>query len=271
MSLFQTLEDKAKQKRRRIGISILRWNDPIRASLEKAKAIADIIVYGDPKYGFNGVTNDNQEEVGRQMVRDYKAGKLDQFVRGQVDDFGTVDEFKKQFGVPDDLRRFGPALMRDAFDREFWMILVSNPEGQTLEQKVRYADGVLAWLKEMFPSFVPKVAVMATCRPGSVGRDPVMTQSYEQAESLVSHLSGEGIESKNVHIEIENAITWSNFIIPANGTIGNQIFRALCYLGRGKILVCPTILPGYGIYEDDSRNEEDWYPHIAAAAAYVKK
>ena len=100
MSLFQTLEDKAKQKRRRIGISILRWNDPIRASLEKAKAIADIIVYGDPKYGFDGLTNNNQEEVGRQMVRDFKAGKLDQFVRGQVDDFGTVDEFKKQFGVP---------------------------------------------------------------------------------------------------------------------------------------------------------------------------
>ncbi|MDD5567322.1 MAG: hypothetical protein PHH01_03960 [Patescibacteria group bacterium] len=270
MSLFQILEDKAKQKRRRIGISILRWNEPIRASLEKAKAIADIIVYGDPQFGFDGVKNDNQEEVGRQMVRDFKAGKLDQFVRGQVDDFGTVDEYKKQFGVLPEMKRLGFGLMRDAHNHEFWMILVSNPEGQTLEDKIRYIDGATNWLTETFPEFKPKVAVMATCRPGSYGRDPVMSKSYDEAEAVVKHLTEKGIEAKNVHIEIENAVTWANIIMASNGTIGNQIFRAVMYLGGGKNLACPTVFPGYGQYEDDSRNEEDWYPHIVAAAAYVK-
>ena len=270
MSLFQTLEDKAKQKRRRIGISILRWNDPIRASLEKAKAIADIIVYGDPKYGFDGLTNNNQEEVGRQMVRDFKAGKLDQFVRGQVDDFGTVDEFKKQFGVPAEMKRLCPGLMHTPLDHEFFLLLCSNPEGQTLEDKIRYVDGTTAWLTETFPELTPKVAVMATCRPGSYGRDPVMSKTYDEAEAVVKHLAEQNIEAKNVHIEIENAVQWANIIMAANGTIGNQIFRAVMYLSGGKNLACPTIFSGHGFYEDDSRNEEDWYPHIVGAAAYVK-
>ncbi|KKW35012.1 MAG: hypothetical protein UY81_C0056G0008 [Candidatus Giovannonibacteria bacterium GW2011_GWA2_53_7] len=270
MSLFETLEVKAKRKRRRIGISILNWNDSIRDSLNKAKAIADIVVYGQPNFGFEGVENDDQEAVGRQMVKDLKAGKIDQFVRGQVDDFGTVDEFKRQFGVPKDMKRLGFGLMRDAHQREFWFLLISNPEGQTLEDKIRYAVGATQWLYETFPDFKPKVAVMATCRPGSYGRDPVMSKSYDEAEAVVKHLTDKDVEAKNVHIEIENAVQWANVIMAANGTIGNQIFRAILYLGGGQNLACPTVFPGYGQYEDDSRNEQDWYPHIVAAAAYVE-
>ena len=111
---------------------------------------------------------------------------------------------------------------------------------------------------------------MATCRPGSYGRDPVMSKSYDEAEAVVKHLTDKDVEAKNVHIEIENAVQWANVIMAANGTIGNQIFRAILYLGGGQNLACPTVFPGYGQYEDDSRNEQDWYPHIVAAAAYVE-
>ena len=270
MSIIITLEDKAKSKRRKIGISILNWNDAIRESIEKAKSVADIVVYGNPQYGFTGMKSDNQEEVGRQMVKDFKSGKLDQFVRGQVDDLGTVDEFKKQYGVPSEMKRLAPGLMRTPLGLEFFLLLCSNPEGQTLEDKIRYVDGTATWLAETFPGFTPKCAIMATCRPGSVGRDPVMTKSYKEAEAVVKYLTDKGVEAKNVSIEIEKAVTWANVIMASNGTIGNQIFRAIVYLGGGKNLVCPTIFPGYGQYEDDSRNEQDWYPHIVAAAAYVK-
>ena len=114
---------------------------------------------------------------------------------------------------------------------------------------------------------------MATCRPGSVGRDPVMTKTYIEAEAIVKHLKSLGYYAENVNIEIERAVKFANLVIPARGTIGNQIFRAIAYLSKGKILACPTYFPGKLIYEDDSRNETDWYPHIlfAAALANMKK
>lgn len=62
---------------------------------------------------------------------------------------------------------------------------------------------------------------------------------------------------------------WVNLIVPSNGTIGNQIFRAIVYLGKGKGLAAPSIFKGTGMYEDDSRNERDWYPHLIAASAWA--
>ncbi len=271
MSLFETLEAKARLKRRRIGISILNWNESIRSSLERAKSVAEIFVYGSPQFGFEGVKDNNQEAVGRQMVRDLKSGKIDQFVRGQVDDFGTVDEFKKLFNIPIGAKRILPCMMQDAYRREFWCLLVSNPEGQSFAEKIWYLNEATHWFKQTFSQFVPKIGIMATCRPGSVGRNPAMTKSFEEAEAVVKHLTGEGINARNFHIELENAIQWANVILPSNGTIGNQIFRTLVYLGNGRLLASPTIFPNYGIYEDDSRNEQDWYPHIVAAVAYANQ
>ncbi|MDP3964831.1 MAG: hypothetical protein Q8Q20_04230, partial [bacterium] len=241
MSLFQQLEDKAKHKRRRIGISIFRWSDQIRESLQHSQEIADVVIYGDPRYDFDGVPVTNEEQIGRLMVQDFKAGKIDQFVRGQVDDFVTVEEYKKLFGVPKDQKRLALSLMRDARGREFFLVLASNPEGQNLEEKIWYIDGVTSWLKGIWPELIPKVAVMATCRPGSYGKDPLMSKSFDEAEAVVKHLTEKGIEAKNVHIELENAAIWANLIMAANGTTGNQIFRALVYLGGGKNYSTPTI------------------------------
>ncbi len=270
MTLFETLEQKAKAKRRKIGISIFRWTDSIEESLEKAKSIADVVIYGDPQ-GFDGVKEKDEEQIGRKMVQDFKAGEIDQFVRGQVDDFGAVDEYKKQFDVPAELKRLGAGLMQDAYGHEFFLILASNPEGQNLEEKIKYIDGITNWLHETFPKLIPKIAVMATCRPGSYGKDPLMSKSYDEAEAVVKHLGDKNIEAQNVHIEIENAVQWANIIMAANGTTGNQIFRSLVYLGKGRNLATPTIFPGYGVYEDNSRNELDWYPHIVTAASLVKE
>jgi len=271
-SLFDLLLAKAKQKRRRIGITIVKTDKEILDGLEKAKDYVDVIIYGKKIEGFECVAMEPDDakgtNIGRKIVQDFKAGKIDQFVRGQVDDFGVVDEYKKQFKIDPKERRTGFGLMRNAYGREFFLGLVSNPEGQNLADKIRITDVVVKWMKEDF-GLEPKVAVMATCRPGSYGKDPVMSKSYDEAEGLVKHLKDQGYEAKNVHIEIENAVTWANLIIASNGTIGNQIFRAVVYLGKGKGLAAPTIFSGHGMYEDDSRNEKDWYSHLIAASAWA--
>lgn len=266
-TIGQIVEERGKKKRCRIGISIINESDEILESLKRASEIADVVIYSNHEIdGFETKVFKDDEEIGRAMVNDFKDGKIDQFVRGQVDDFGTVDEFKKQFGVPADEDRLCFAMLEDVQGREFFLACASNPEGQNLEDKKRIAGGTCKWMKEEF-GVGPKVAVMATCRPGSVGRDPLMTKSYEEAEGLVKFLQEEGYEAKNIHIELQDALPWANLVIPSNGTIGNQIFRALVLLGGGKNKLTPTVFPGKGGYEDNSRNETDYYNHILFACA----
>jgi predicted methyltransferase MtxX (methanogen marker protein 4) len=271
-SLFDQLLQKAEEKKRRIGITIIKTDKEILDSLKRAKKYIEVVIYGKKINRFECVELKPEDEkgtnIGRKIVQDYKEGKINQFVRGQVDDFGVVQEYKKQFNIDPAEKRVDFGLMQDGNGREFFMGVASNPEGQNLEDKIRITDVIVKWMKDDF-GLEPKVAVMATCRPGSYGRDPVMSKSYDEAEGLVKHLKDQDIEAKNVHIEIENAITWANLIIPSNGTIGNQIFRAVIYLGKGKLLACPTIFPKVGMYEDDSRNEKDWFPHLIAASAWA--
>lgn len=272
-SFFNQILSQARKKRRRIGIGIVFDLTPeILDSLKRGQEIADVVVYGREIQGFECVPMTGDKEIGEKMVLDYKSGKIDQFVRGQIDDFGTVEQFKKSFNIDPTEKRVDTALVVDLKGNEFFLIGGSNPDCQNIEDKKRHTDGVLWYLHEYFPSLKPKVAVMATCRPGSYGKDPVMSATYDEAESMVKYLNEKGIETKNVHIEIEKAMEWgANVIVAARGSIGNQIFRVLYYLCGGKIYCCPTIFPGKGIYEDNSRNETDFYPHIATAVAYANK
>jgi len=267
-TIQQIVEERAKKKKCRIGISITEETDEIIESLNKSKEIADVIVYSNHEVeGFETKVYKDDETIGRAMVSDYKNGEIEQFVRGQVDDFGTVDEFKKQFGIPEDEKRICFAFLEDISGNGFFLAIASNPEGQTLEDKQRITMATAKWMKEEF-GVDPKVAVMATCRPGSVGKDPVMTKSFNEAEELIKTLEDSGYEGKNIHIELQNALPWANLVIPANGTIGNQIFRALIFLGGGKNLLTPTLFASTNdCYEDNSRNEQDYYPHILFACS----
>ena len=267
--LFNQLLEQARKKRRKIGISIIRTTDEIVDSIKKGQEEVDVLVLGKKIDGVECIEMEDEKEIGIKLVQMFKNGEIDQFVRGQVDDLWLVEEFKKQFDIDPGERRVAAALMQSPQGHEFFLTAASNPDAQDLADKRRITEGAIWFMKEYF-KIKPKVAVMATCRPGSYGKDPVMSQTYDEAEELVKILTEQGIEAKNVHIELEKAIEWgANLIVPARGITGNQIFRAIYYLCGGKIFCCPTIFTGKAIYEDDSRNETDWYPHLVAAAAWA--
>ncbi len=259
------LVKSAKKSRKRIGIALIRPSLQTVASLKRSKKFANIVIYGKPVSGIHSVRV-KANLVGMQMARDFKSGKIDQLIRGQVDDFGMVEEAKKLFKIDSRERRIGFGLMQDAYGREFFLIGASNPDFQTLQEKLRVGTEVARWVSAHF-GVKPKIAAMATCRPGSYGKDPVMSRTYDEAEEVVKYLQNLGYQARNTHIEIESAVGWCDILIPARGTIGNQIFRSLLYLGKGKNLATPTYFPGKLIYEDNSRNETDWEPHIIFAAA----
>lgn len=266
-SILEILNKRARKRRCRIGISILKENEEILDSLKRTNKFADVVIYSDHAIkGFETNVFKTESEIGKALVNDLKEGEIDQFVRGQIDDFNLVDEFKRQFKVPEFEKRIGFGLLEDVKGRQFFLAIVSNPEGQTLKDKIRIMDGITNWLKKEF-KMKPKVAVMATCRPGSVGKDLNMTRSYKDAESVVKFLKKKGIEAKNIHIELQSALPWANLIMAANGTIGNQIFRALVLLGGGKMYFVPSFFKNGATYEDNSRNEQDYYYHILACCA----
>jgi len=273
--LFDFILEKAKRQRRKIAIGIIQTEYPeIIESLKRAKEYVEVISVGKKIEGFECIPLKSDEEIGRKMVQMLKNGQIDQFVRGQIDDFGCVEEFKKEYGIDPEEKRLDLALLEDPKGHQFFLTMASNPDGQDLQDKLRFVDGITEWLSKEF-KIKPKVAVMACCRPESYGKDPVMTQTYDEAEAVVKHLEEKGIEAKNVNVEIEKAIEWgANLILPARGTIGNQIFRVLYYLCGGKNLASPTLFKKdtqYIGYEDNSRNETDWFPHLIFACAWINK
>ena len=269
-SVFDQVLAKAKKQKRRIGIGIIKDEPEIIASLKRAQELVEVVVYGLKIDGFECYEAPDKE-AGPLMVRHLKEGKIDQFVRGQVDDLSMIEEYKKQFNLPADLKRVAFALMEDKDGWQFFLVAASNPDAQDLADKIRLIDPLTDWMKNKF-NLEPKVAVMATCRPESVGKDLVMTQTYEEAEAVVKHLTEKGIEARNVNIELEQAKAWpANVLMAARGPIGNQIFRAMYHCGGGKVIICPTILTEGHIYEDDSRSEKDYYTHIVFAQALANE
>ncbi|MFA7653648.1 MAG: hypothetical protein WCX97_01200 [Candidatus Magasanikbacteria bacterium] len=268
-SLFNQLLILARKKRCRIAMSVLRPEPEIIESIRLAQKEVDVLVLGKPVDGVESIAMADETAIGLKMIEMFKKGEINQFVRGQIDDFGLVDNFKKAFNIPVEVRRDTAGLVLDPKGHEFFIAGASNPDSQNYVDKRRVTDGVI-WLLDTYFKVKPKVAVMSTCRSGSYGRDPVMSATYEEAEKLVTELTERGIEARNVNIELEQAVAWgANIIVAARGAIGNQIFRTLYYLCGGKILCCPTYFPGQAIYEDDSRNETDYYPHLIAAAAWA--
>lgn len=271
-SLFGPILEKVKNSpKKRVAISLFQTDPEILESLNRAKEYVNIVVVGNKIVGFECIET-NAEEGGFKLLELWEQGKVDQIVRGQVDDLGMVDKFKQWKGIEPAEKRVDVGLLETVTGWQFFMTAASNPDAQDYQDKERLTMGTIEFIKKYFPQTKIKVAVMATCRPGSVGRDPVMTQTYEEAEQLVKKLESMGIEAKNVHIEVEKAVEWgATLLVPARGAIGNQIFRGVLYLGNGKNYITPTYFPGKGIYEDNSRNEKDWFPHLIFASYLASK
>jgi predicted methyltransferase MtxX (methanogen marker protein 4) len=239
----------------------------ILTSLKKAQEYVDVIIVGKKLDGFECFEFSNEEEASLGLLKLWEEGKVDEIVRGQVDDLKMVEKFKQWKGIDPKEKRVDVALLETVTGWQFFITGVSNSDAQDYGAKEKLALGAVNFLKTYFPQISIKVAVMATCKPESYGKDLTMSQTYDEAEKLVAKLQGVGIEARNVHIEIEKAKDWgATLLVPARGTIGNQIFRGVVYLGGGKNYLTPTYFPSGGIYEDASRNEKDWFNHLVFAS-----
>ncbi len=165
-------------------------------------------------------------------------------------------------------------ILEDAFGRHFFISEGSNPRGWTKEEKIKACEGIVSFMmKEL--GIQPKIGIITGTRhdtykkmikSGVVG---MLNQTYRNAEDIVKYFQKKKIWAKNYAIELQTAVQEGcNIIVPPNGMVGNQIFRALCLIGGGKILTCSRAnLPHP--YEDNSRNETDFESHIKWLVAWI--
>ncbi len=270
----QKVEELAKLDKPKIAFGLKEPNEEILESLEKGKQYADIILVGPEAIkdieGFEKIIDNNPEEKLASMLYN---GEVEGIVRGTIDDFKTYEAYQRLSGEKNE---FGPGIMEDTFGRQFLLAPCSNPEGWEKEERLKLAENMAKFLEEW--GIKPKIAVFTAerhdtyprkkhIREGVVG---ILNKTYEDAEWIVAELVKKGYEAKNWAIDLNPAVeAGCNVIVPVNGMVGNQIFRAMAICG-GKILAAPRIDLSKP-YEDNSRTEKDFEFHIKWLVAMINK
>jgi len=267
----QIVEEQLKLGRPKIAFGIKESNSVIEESLRRGEKYADLVLVSKQEIpGFKTVVSENPEYKIIDMLLD---GEVDGIVRGTIDDFGAFYHYCKKTGFIKN-KVINPGLMETPEvdtpsgkkKYQFFISPGSNPEGWEVEEKIYLTEGIAEFMRTL--GWEPKIGFFTSVRPGSIGKNPKMDQTWHDAEKCVQYFKEKGYNAINYNIESNTAIEdGANLIVPANGMIGNQMFRMVLVSG-GKCIICPRInLPH--IYEDTSRTEKDFEWHIKYAAAWA--
>ena len=278
INFFQkVVAPKLKLGKPKIGFGLAKPDKEILASLKKSKKYADIILVG-PKAiakisGFKKIISDNPE---RKLPELLVNGDFDGIIRGTIDDFKTYENYQDLVGKEKTEKLIELALLEDAYGRQFFLSDGSNPSGWTKEEKIKNCEGIIEFMKKEL-GVKPKIGIITGVRHGTYDRRKetregvigYLNKNYEDAQEIVDYFKQKGIQIKNYAIELNSAVEdGCNIIVPPNGMVGNQIFRALCLIGGGKILTCSRANIPHP-YEDNSRCEKDIEPHIKWLVAWI--
>ena len=203
-----------------------------------------------------------------KLLVDYKNGEIDTFVRGINDDYTFQQKYKDLFHFKQLMRL---AILKDAHQNEFCLGPISASEAATFDDRRIFITKTIDFLQSV--KINPRVAIMSRCRAGSVDYSKENKINWNESNAIRDELRSKGVDCENVGIELEKAVGHFNVIIPANGMIGNQIFRTLTFLGKGSIIGIPAFSTEDRsfryCYEDNSRNELDYESHINAASFWA--
>lgn len=259
---------RAKKKKRKIGIAIMRPIPETIESLKRGSEFADLVVVGAKVDDFDNIVEENQDQASIELIRLLKEGEVEGIVRGQVKDSFTLDEFYRQFNkepLPSN-RKVAPGVLQKD-DYCFIASTSSIYQGMTLQDKKYEVERIIRYMKEDL-DLEPKIGVMSSLRPTSkVGKYKLLDEIAEINKQLAEYLRGQGYNTTEYYFEYETAV-WegSNLIVPAMGLVGNAWIKALLYLGGWNLLACPYLDLGV-VYEDGTRNEKDFFWHIVHAVA----
>jgi len=277
-SKFEALVNKrVKLGRPGIAFGLKEPNKSVIESLIRSKKYADIVLVG-PKAIKNvkGFEKLISQEPEKELAKILFNGGVEGIVRGTIDDFKTFEAYQDLVGKENtkNMAEFG--LAEDNHGRQFFLSQASNPAGWTKEEKIKDCEGVIRFIKDNL-GIKPKIGCITGVRHETYkrkknikqGAQMFLNQTYEDAEFVVSYFRKKGIGAKNYSIEIETAMNEGcNIIVPPNGMVGNQVFRTLIFLGGGRLLTASRAYLPHP-YEDNSRSETDFEPHVKWLVAWI--
>jgi len=273
-SLKGRVEEYAKIDNPTVAVGLSSPNNEVMESLQRSREHADLRVVAPnsielPNWNFQVVYADNPEkEVARMLAED----EVDGIVRGTIEGVETYDAYSNMTG---ESYTVVPSVMKDPSERQFFVTPISNLKGWDRRSRYENALNTAKFIEEW--GLTPKVAVFSGVRgriteKERLGRkiSDLLNKNHEGTEWIVDKLKEEGYDAKNWSIDLNLAIEeGANLIIPANGMVGNQIFRTVLFCG-GKSFGGPRLgLSRY--YGDNSRTEKDFEPHIKFLAARINK
>ncbi len=276
-SFEKIIKEKIKLGKPTIAFGLAKPDKEILKSLVKSRKYASIILVGPPKIknvkGFKKIiTNTPERKLANMLYKEEVQG----IVRGTVDDFKTLETYQSLIGEYKAKKEIELTLIEDFYGRQFFISEGSNPRGWNKKEKIKSSEAIANFLKQELGAS-PKIGVITGIRHDTyrrkksikTGVQGILNQTYKDAEDIVKYFKNKGIKAKNYAIELQTAVQdGCNIIIPPNGMVGNQIFRALCLLGGGKLLTASRAnLPHP--YEDNSRNEIDFEAHIKWLVAWI--
>lgn len=271
------IKERIKLGKPKIGFGLKKPNRAVIKSLIKSKKYAEIVLVGPNVIknvkGFQKIISQEPEKDLATMLFDKK---FEGIVRGTIDDFKTFEAYQVLIGQEKTKEMIELGLMEDFYGRQFFISRGSNPLGWSKEEKIKDCEGIIKFMKAEL-GIKPKIGFITGVRHETYERkkeikegvQKILNQTYEDANSIIDYFTKQGIEAKNYAIEIETALKdGCNIVVPPNGMVGNQIFRTLVLIGGGKLLTgsrANLLHP----YEDNSRSETDFEPHIKWLVAWI--
>ncbi|MCL5024861.1 MAG: hypothetical protein M1497_16130 [Nitrospirae bacterium] len=221
------LLERARQKRRKIGIGVTSPTDTIIAGLRKADEFCEPYLYGADVQGFASVASSTPEDA---LFTDLERGVIDAAVRGQI----HATPFRERFIRPYD-RSFRPigemiTVLEFPDGRPLLVSPASNLAMGTVEEKGKLIDASIRFCRLL--GLQVKIGLLAQCREEDV-QDAAGTpieQMYRGTERLVE-LYSDRFSVRNYGIDFEKAYEDGvTILIEPNGTTGNQVIRTLYFL-----------------------------------------
>jgi putative methanogen marker protein 4 len=243
----RTILEVARGSDARVGIGFVGGNQGVRRITSATKRIG----LGKPI-----IFNDS-----RHLVEALSSGDIDAAVRGNLDANSTISAIKTIFSLKRILRA---AFMQPKQGTIILLGPVGVDEGWTVEEKIEFINLGSKFLMNF--NMEPKIGVLSGGRKGDRGRHPIVDRTLDDADFVVRHFAGSGLDVKDCEILIENAIVDRNLILAPDGISGNLIFRALHFLGGWRALGAP-VLNLEKVFIDTSRAKKSYIDSIALASA----
>lgn len=261
-SIFiQSLKQKARARRARIGIGIWNADSDLMLSLESAAEYADLLLVGDP-----GCRCDLDcaisQEPWKDLVRLLAAGEIEGAVRGNLPAGRTMRALSEEFGIR--VRRLA---LLELSGWSFLLGPVGIDEGESMVDRLELLLGGARLLQDLGVS--PSSAVLSGGRMEDRGRCERVDRSLVDGELIAARAREAGLAAEHKGILIESC-RGDDIIIAPEGVSGNLIFRTLLLLCGAQSYGAPVMMDRVFIDSSRARGGFDGPVMLASCLAGIR-